>query len=176
MLRSSKGFAHIAFYGLVLGLPGAVLAQDGQQGDVRTVAANQPAIAAPSLAKNMASAELPDSPGVAWLTTQEASSPQQSNSSSPATSSSTPSGSSPATVAPGQAQEPQRPVGTAAAEAPTVNGVTAAEPTGVAIAPAKQRRARTIVLKVGVIVGAAVALGAVIALTEATPSKPPGAH
>ena len=45
--------------------------------------------------------------------------------------------------------KPQRPVGTAAAEAPTVSGVTAAQPAGVAIAPAKQRRVRTLVLKVG---------------------------
>ena len=75
-----------------------------------------------------------------------------------------------------QAQQPQRPVGTAAAEAPTVNGVTAAEPAGVAIAPAKQRRVRTIVLRVGAIVGAGVAVGAVVALTAGTSSKPPGAH
>jgi hypothetical protein len=67
-------------------------------------------------------------------------------------------------------------VGTAAAEAPKVNGVTAAQPAGVAIAPAKQRRVRTIVLRVGALVGAGAALGTVIALTAATPSKPPGAH
>jgi hypothetical protein len=35
---------------------------------------------------------------------------------------------------------------------------------------------RTIVIKVGAIVGAGAALGTVIALTAATPSKPPGAH
>ncbi len=73
-------------------------------------------------------------------------------------------------------QKEQRPVGTAAAEAPKVSGITAAQPAGVAIAPAKQRRVRTIVLRVGAIVGAGAALGTVIALTEATPSKPPGAH
>lgn len=80
--------------------------------------------------------------------------------------------------APGQTatQKPQRPVGTAAAEAPKVSGITAAQPAGVAIAPAKQRRVRTIVLRVGAIVGAGAALGTVIALTEGTSSKPPGAH
>ncbi|HTZ84507.1 MAG TPA: hypothetical protein VMB66_15005 [Candidatus Acidoferrales bacterium] len=67
-------------------------------------------------------------------------------------------------------------MGTAAAESPKVSGITAAEPAGVAIAPAKQRRVRTIVLKVGAIIGAAAALGTVIALTEGTSSKPPGAH
>jgi len=76
----------------------------------------------------------------------------------------------------GTPTQPQHPVGTAAAEAPKVTGITAAEPAGVAMAPAKQRRVRTIVLKVGAIIGAGVALGMVVALTAATPSKPPGAH
>ena len=71
---------------------------------------------------------------------------------------------------------PQKPVGTAAAETPNASGIAASQPAGVAIAPAKQRRVRTIVLKVGALVGAGVAVGAVVALTRATPSKPPGAH
>lgn len=71
---------------------------------------------------------------------------------------------------------PQRPVGTAAAEAPTVTGVTAAQPTGVAIAPAKQKRARSFVIKMGAMIGAGVAVGTVVALTAGTSSKPPGAH
>jgi hypothetical protein len=54
--------------------------------------------------------------------------------------------------------------------------VTAAQPAGAAIAPAKQRRVRTIVLKVGAILGAGAAIGTVVALSAATPSKPPGAH
>jgi hypothetical protein len=57
-----------------------------------------------------------------------------------------------------------------------VSGVTAAQPAGIAIAPAKQRRVRVIVLKVGAILGAGAALGAVVALSRGTPSKPPGAH
>ena len=71
---------------------------------------------------------------------------------------------------------PQRPVGTAAAEAPNTSGIAASEPAGVAIAPAKQRRARTIIIRTGAIIGAAVAVGLVVGLTEATGSKPPGAH
>ncbi len=71
---------------------------------------------------------------------------------------------------------PQRPAGTAAAEAPTTTGVAASEPAGVAIAPAKQHRARTIIIRTGAIIGAAVAVGVVVALTEATSSKPPGAN
>jgi hypothetical protein len=71
---------------------------------------------------------------------------------------------------------PQKPVGTAVAEAPNVNALSASQPAGVAIAPAKQRRVRTIILKTGAIIGAGVAIGAIVALTAATPPKPPGAH
>jgi hypothetical protein len=74
------------------------------------------------------------------------------------------------------APDAQKPVGTAAAEAPHTTGVAASQPAGVAIAPAKQHRVRTIVIRVGAIVGAGVAVGTVIALTEGTSSKPPGAH
>lgn len=70
----------------------------------------------------------------------------------------------------------QQPVGTAAAEAPNVNAIAASQPAGVAIAPARQHRVRTIVLRTGAILGAVVAVGAVVALTAATPPKPPGAH
>lgn len=75
-----------------------------------------------------------------------------------------------------QQQAPQRPVGTAASEAPNASGVAASQPAGVAIAPAKQRRKRTLVLKMGAIIGGAAAVGAVVALTAATSSRPPGAH
>jgi hypothetical protein len=71
---------------------------------------------------------------------------------------------------------PQKPVGTAVAEAPPSSGIAASQPAGVAVAPAKQRRVRTIVLRMGAIVGAGVAVGSVVALTAATSSKPPGAH
>jgi hypothetical protein len=71
---------------------------------------------------------------------------------------------------------PQKPVGTAAAEPTHAGGIAASQPAGVAIAPAKQRRVRTIVIRVGAILGAGVAVGSVVALTEATSSKPPGAH
>ena len=70
----------------------------------------------------------------------------------------------------------QAPVGTAAAGAIPANGIAASQPAGVAIAPAKQHRVRTIVLRMGAVIGAGVAIGTVVALTEATPSKPPGAH
>jgi hypothetical protein len=76
----------------------------------------------------------------------------------------------------GQQQPMQRPVGTAAAPSFTTGGVAASQPAGVAIAPEKQRRVRTIVIRVGAIIAAGVAVGTVVGLTEATSSKPPGAH
>jgi len=118
-----------------------------------------------------ASTELPDSPGYVWA--QESQQPQQPSAAPPANPP-----AAQTSPEPNAEQEPklQRPIGTAAAPAPGVSGVTAAQPAGVAIAPAKQRRVRTIVIRVGAILGASAALGTVIALTEATPSKPPGAH
>jgi hypothetical protein len=85
----------------------------------------------------------------------------------------------PATVQPVQAA-PQpstpKPEGTAAAGANPATGVAASQPAGMAIAPAKQHRTRTLVLRTGAILGAGVALGTVFALTEGTSSKPPGAR
>ncbi len=116
---------------------------------------------------SIASEQLPDSPGTTWARAQE---PAQQTNPAPAVA---PAGDSSAQVSD---KKMQRPVGTAAAEAPKVSGITAAQPAGVAIAPAKQRRVRVLVLKVGAILGASAALGTVIALSAATPSKPPGAH
>jgi anti-anti-sigma factor len=71
-----------------------------------------------------------------------------------------------------QKNETQEPLGTAAAEFVKTTGVAASRPAGAAIAPAKQRRARSILIKVGVIAGAGVAVGAVVALSSASPSRP----
>jgi hypothetical protein len=75
-----------------------------------------------------------------------------------------------------EAQSLQPAVGTAVAPAPAILPIAAAEPAGTAVAPAKQRRVRKIVLKVGVLVAATAALGTVLILTETTPSKPAVAH
>jgi hypothetical protein len=180
---------------LALGIPGSILAQDAQTSDpaivgiqARTQAPNPTGTSrsAPP-ADTIASSELPDSPGAAWSKEQQ-DAPQQTSSPQTTSPSLAQAPSSQTVATPNQTDpnqttnqtdqnaKPQRPVGTAAAEAPRVNGVTAAQPAGVAIAPAKQRRVRTIVLRVGALVGAGAALGTVIALTAATPSKPPGAH
>jgi hypothetical protein len=69
----------------------------------------------------------------------------------------------------------QKPVGTAAAEAPSVRGTGASKPAGFAIAPGKQHQSRSFLIKVGAVIGAGAALGTVMALSMASPSKPPGA-
>jgi anti-sigma B factor antagonist len=66
----------------------------------------------------------------------------------------------------------QEPVGTAAATFIKTTGVAASRPAGAAIAPAKQRRARSILIKVAAIAGAGAAVGAVVALASASPSRP----
>jgi len=64
----------------------------------------------------------------------------------------------------------QTPVGTAAAPYGNVTGVTASRPAGAVIAPGKQRRARSILIRVGLILGAVVSVGTVAALSFASPS------
>ena len=71
-----------------------------------------------------------------------------------------------------QQSDPSKPLGTAAAPYEKTTGVTASRPAGAVIAPAKQRRAHSILIRVGVVVGAAVAVGTVVALTHASPSRP----
>ena len=65
-----------------------------------------------------------------------------------------------------------QPVGTAAAPSERTLGVAASRPAGAVIAPAKQRRARSFLIKVGVIVGACVAVGTVAALSRSSSSTP----
>lgn len=113
---------------------------------------------------------LPDSPGVS-------SSSQQRPDSLEARNTQSSSGSSQSSQPQAQTTTPQqKPVGTAAAESSNAGGISASQPAGVAIAPAKQRRVRTIVLRVGALAAGGVAIGTVAALSRATSSKPPGAH
>ena len=128
--------------------------------------------------------QLPDSPGEVWAKSQR---PVVQQAPAPQAKSSQSSADAPDKNTQGDAntqdsnadkkpEQLQRPIGTAAAEAPKVSGITAAQPAGAAIAPAKQRRVLTLVLKVGAILGASAAIGTVVALSAATPSKPPGAR
>lgn len=97
-----------------------------------------------------------------------------------------PENPAPASQAPGQSQQniapqtgpaqPQdnghKPVGTAAAPYERTMGIAASRPAGAAIAPAKQRRVRTILISLGVVAGAAIAVGSVAALSHGSPSRP----
>ncbi len=80
--------------------------------------------------------------------------------------------------APQQSQQgkTQQPAGTAAAEVENTTGDAAYKPAGAAIAPAKQKRRRMLLIKVGALLGAGVAIGSVAALSSASPSRPPGSH
>jgi anti-anti-sigma factor len=94
---------------------------------------------------------LPDSPGALRSQDQSSSGPQPSQK---------------------PQSETQEPLGIGAATFVKTTGVAASRPAGAAIAPAKQRRARSILIKVGIIAGAGVAVGTVVALAGATPSRP----
>ncbi len=147
---------------------------------------------------------LPDSPGavhsasfrIAAMTQQESVPPQpqgeesnsqptsaqpqssdqpQANSSAPEEPAREPA----ASHASSQSQPPHQPheaVGTAAAESIAVTGVAASRPAGAAVAPAKQRRVRTLLIKVGALVGVGVAVGTTFALSQSSPSRPPGSR
>jgi hypothetical protein len=80
---------------------------------------------------------------------------------------------------PTQSTQPSAPVqgaqpsGTAVAPPVQVSGGAASKPAGVAIAPPKQRQVRSLLLKLGLLAGAGVAVGTVIGLSAASPSHVP---
>jgi hypothetical protein len=71
-----------------------------------------------------------------------------------------------------QQEASPKPVGAAAAPYERTTGVAASRPAGAVIAPGKQRRARSILIRVSIVVGAAVAIGTVVALSHGSPSRP----
>jgi hypothetical protein len=75
-----------------------------------------------------------------------------------------------------QAQEStQVPSGTAGAKAPNVKGAPVAQPSGAAVAPPRQHGHRSLLIKLGILAGAGIAVGTVVALSQASPARPPGA-
>jgi len=172
-----KIVVHVAWSGLFIsGFPGTTLPVAAQQSVMQEKHEDPaPNLKPPSMAKaedQPVLIELPDSPGAVF--SKSAESAQQQGAS---VTSDSPPPSTQSQSTPHQSQSSgQKPVGTAAAEAPNASGIAASQPAGVAIAPAKQRRTRTIILRMGAIIGAGVAVGSVVALTSATSSKPPGAH
>ena len=71
-----------------------------------------------------------------------------------------------------QQNQPQKPVGTAAGPVTNPTGVAGARPAGAAIAPGRQRRVKALFIRIGIIVAAAAATGAVIGLSKGSPSRP----
>ena len=170
-----KTLLHLACSGLfITGICASVLPLAAQQAagtEHDSLASNS--IMTASVGKPADMSELPDSPGA---TAAKAAETQQQNT-QPANANPSPSSPAAQQSSGSRAQSTsQTPVGTAVAESPNASGVAASQPAGVAIAPAKQRRVRTIVLRMGALVGAGVAVGSVVALTAGTSSKPPGAH
>jgi hypothetical protein len=109
-------------------------------------------------------AQLPDSPGAAQAADQS----QQTAASSGAAGNQQSSGNQ----STGNQNSGQPPVGTAAAPYVQPGGVAASRPAGAAIAPAKQRRSRSFAIKVGLLVGAGIAIGVVTAVSLSSPSRP----
>lgn len=80
--------------------------------------------------------------------------------------------SSSSQAAPQQQGAPSQPMGTAAAPYEPGTGIAASRPAGAAIAPAKQKRTRSFMIRVGLLVGLGIAVGTVVALSSASPSRP----
>lgn len=68
------------------------------------------------------------------------------------------------------------PLGTATAERGSLRGGAASRPAGIAIAPAKQRQLRSLLIRMGAVAAGAVALGTVYGLARSSPSRPPAAQ
>ncbi len=85
-----------------------------------------------------------------------------------------PAQTTPANPAP-QTQNQTEPLGTATAPGVSTVGGGASKPAGVAIAPAKQKQYRGLLIKLGLIAAGGAALGTVYALSRGTSSTPPHA-
>lgn len=128
--------------------------------------------------------KLPDSPGAVLAQKTGETVPQNDPSAqSPTQTSSQPSATPQQTASQQNGSSnaapqnvPQQPAGGAAAQLGRTTGGAASKPAGAALAPAKQRQTRSLLLKLGVIAGAGIAVGSVAALSKASPSRPPGAH
>jgi hypothetical protein len=157
MKSSILQLARTSIAGVMIVLLAAPLAQaspiQGQQnGEPRSQA--QPALALPSQqqssgAPNASTQSVPDAPN-----------PQLAD---PATRSSS---------LQADQQQNNKPVGTAAAPEAKPTGVAASRPAGAVIAPSKQRRAHAILIRVGIIVGAGVAVGTVAGLSRGSSARP----
>jgi hypothetical protein len=71
-------------------------------------------------------------------------------------------------------QSTQAPSGAAGAKAANAKGAPVAQPIGAAVAPVRQHGHRSLLIKIGLIAGGAVAIGTVVALSEKSPTRPSG--
>jgi hypothetical protein len=123
---------------------------------------------------------LSDTPLRAYPQQQSSSGSGQSSSGSGQSSSATADGGNTLPEAPQPQSEQtaqqttQTPTGAAGAPGVSPKGAPGAQPAGAAVAPAKQRGHRSLLIKVGLIAGGAIAVGAVVALSEKSPTRPPG--
>jgi hypothetical protein len=102
--------------------------------------------------------ELPDNPG---------------RNTQPSTESNTPVTQPRQNTQPATPPQGTQPSGTAVAPPVQVTGGAASKPAGVAIAPPKQRQVRSLLLKLGLLAGAGIAVGTVVGLSAASPSHVP---
>ncbi len=96
---------------------------------------------------------------------------------SPSTSTAAPATSSPQNrnTSSSLQDQTQAPAGAAAAQRAETAGGAASKPAGNAIAPAKQRQTRSLLIKVGAVAAAGAAAGIIYGLSRGTGSLPPGA-
>ena len=102
--------------------------------------------------------------------------PQSSQSNTTAQGDTLPDAPQPQTAQAPPSQPPVTPpAGAAGAKAPQVKGSPVAQPAGAAVAPARQRGHRSLLIKVGLLAGTGIAVGSILALSQRSPARPPGA-
>jgi hypothetical protein len=146
---------------MFLAIPFAQAAAPLQEQQTQNIPAHQEQAAKALPPENEVADRYPDSPQPQQAQPAETSAPTQQQAVPPPQSPTEP-----------QSSGSGKPVGTAAAPLERTTGVAASRPAGAVIAPGKQRRARSILIRVSIVVGAAVAIGTVAGLSEASSSKP----
>jgi hypothetical protein len=102
-------------------------------------------------------------------------SPPQSSTANQNQDHSLPDAPEPQSQAPPSQQPATAPSGAAGAKAAKVKGAPVAKPAGAAVAPARQRGHRSLLIKLGLVAGAGIAVGSVVGLAERSPARPPSA-
>jgi hypothetical protein len=75
-----------------------------------------------------------------------------------------------------ESEQKEQPLGAAVGQQGVTTGGAASKPAGNAIAPAKQRQVRSLLIKLGALGAAGIAIGTVVALSKRSPSAPPNAR